>query len=119
MLTSTQLAKLARIKNYSTRYELIVENDGIRHLVVYTPRRNRQGLISAIECSVAHGLSALTGVDSITFSKRGDEPSAIVGKWRIRFSGRTQRDAIIQGELPWVGDLAPVRKACHEDANHN
>ena len=28
-----------------------------------------------------------------------------IGEWQVRFTGRTERDAIMNGELPYVGDL--------------
>jgi hypothetical protein len=30
--------------------------------------------------------------------------SKTMGEWAIRFTGRTEREAIIAGELPYIGD---------------
>ena len=49
-MTPTTLEKLKRIQNYATRYEVALSlSDGRKLLVCYTPRKNRAGLLSAIQ----------------------------------------------------------------------
>ena len=46
----TKIEKLERIKNYATRYEVALTlADGRKMLVCYTPRKNKTGLLSAIQ----------------------------------------------------------------------
>jgi len=113
MLTETQAAKLARIQNYRTRYEVIAEMPGrAPMLVCYLSSLSRHGLLEAMRGRSERIIKAL-GIgpdDTITFAgSTQTRPQAQIGAWTIRLSGRTQRDAIIAGEhpyLPEVSDLA-------------
>jgi hypothetical protein len=104
-LTPDQIRKLERIKFHSTRYEIeLVKPDGTAMLVCYSSRRSISGLIRAIRDRWAPIVRA------------GNIPEGAIG-YRIgsaraynfengtiiRFSGRTQRDAIMRGELPFIG----------------
>jgi len=92
--------KLARIKNYSTRYELVaIHSDGRKVLVGYTPRRGRSGLYDMLATNGPAWVK-FSGAENVTFGKRVAD-GAISGDWSINFSGRTQRDAICNGELPF------------------
>jgi hypothetical protein len=53
---------------------------------------------------------ALTGTSDITFAKRAGD-GATMGPWRIRWTGRTQREAANMGRLPWIGDLKETTTA--------
>jgi hypothetical protein len=99
--------KLERLRNYSTRYELAISHaDGRRYLVAYSPRNNRRGLFDAVRGRGA-AIVALTGADDMVFGNRAAD-GATVGAWTIRFTQRTQREAYIEGELSYVGDVANV-----------
>lgn len=52
-----------------------------------------------------------TGDNGITWATRAADGGRM-GAWTIRFTGRTQRDAIINGELPYIEDLAWILKDC-------
>lgn len=96
----TKQEQLARIARYSTKYELAATNNttGEKVLVGYT-RKGRNGLFASI---TRHADAAVRffGCEAITFAKRAAD-GATMGEWSIKFSGRTQRDAIIEGELPF------------------
>jgi hypothetical protein len=100
--------KLASLQNRATRYELVASHpDGRRFLVAYCGRKNRQGLFSAVAGRAA-AMTALTGDESIHFGKRAAD-GGTMGEWTIRFSGRTQRDCYLEGELEYIGrDPAPA-----------
>jgi len=72
-------------------------------LVAYTPKRSKAGLLDAIR---GKGATILTYIPDLpdtpyTYSKTS---GFILGDGtRINFSGRTQHDAIVLGELPFVG----------------
>ena len=99
--TNDVLAKLSRIKNYSTRYEMVATNatTGESVLVCYTPRNNRRGMLDAIR-NRAEAIKTLANTDAATVGRI----QVVVGDWTIRFSGRTQREAIIGGELRFIGN---------------
>jgi hypothetical protein len=96
-MTESQNIKLEAIKNRATRYELVLQRGAERLRLCYTGRKNRHGLIDAIRRNGAE-LVQLTGAEAF---KLEAGPAAIMGDWRLSFSGRTQREAIIAGELAW------------------
>jgi hypothetical protein len=100
-------SRLLRLKNRRTRYELVAEHpDGRRLLVRYTSRLGRRGLFDALQQDSAR-LCAVLGADAIHFGTRAGD-GGTMGEWKIRFTGRTQREAIIDGELQFYAELAPA-----------
>jgi hypothetical protein len=90
--------KLTRLQNRATLYELAaIHPDGRRILIAYCGRRSRHGLLDACRGHAA-ALVALTGDKTIGFAPRA-AGGATMGDWSIRFTGRTERDAIMEGEL--------------------
>jgi hypothetical protein len=91
-MTATQTAKLDALRNYGTRYEVVITNGADTLLVGYTGRKSRDGMIALIRL---HGerLVAFSGSEEFTTGKRADD-AITLGKYKIRFSGRTQREAI-------------------------
>ena len=98
-MTKEQERKLIRIKHYATRYELILANRGDSYLVVYSSSRSRGVVFDSVH-KWAQQIIAITGEDEMKMVKGG----ATLGDWKVRWSGRTQREAILEGELPFVGD---------------
>lgn len=98
--------KLDRLKNYHTRYELVATSGDRKVLLGYTTRNNRRGLWAVVtDESRVQAVIKLVGTESIHFAKRAAD-GATMGEWTIRFSGRTQRECYIEGELPYVTDIA-------------
>lgn len=101
MLSPEQSAKLERLRLFATRYEVeLVHPDGRRVLLGYTARKSRPGLRALARPRVAaiwRWLGVPQGSET-TWAKRGPE-IRVWGGGAIRFSGRTQRDAIMEGEL--------------------
>jgi hypothetical protein len=92
--------KLARIKNYSTRYEYIMTNGSVTYLVMYGPesgRQIRQGLDERLDT-----INKITGQDNIRMSK---PTKGKAGDWEFKLSGRTQRECILEGEHIFIGDV--------------
>ena len=85
-----------------TLYELAIEKGDRRFLVMYTSNRSRRLLLDSCR---KHGekLVALTGADELTLAKRAGD-GATMGDWRIRWTGRTQREAQ-DSKLPWIGEF--------------
>lgn len=94
--------KLARLKNRATRYELAATN-GTHTVLAGYARKGRSGLLSMIRKN-ADAWTTFAQADSIQFAKRAAD-GATLGKWTIRFTGRTQREAIIAAELTWFKEL--------------
>ena len=102
-------SKLARLKNYRTRYELAMTRGGQKLLVCYTDQRGRPGIISAVQSRVS-AMIWRTGVDRIDFAEFSDD-GATMGEWSIRFTGRTQRQAYIEGALEYCQHGMPLPKS--------
>lgn len=101
-LTPEQVAKLTRLQRRATVYEIVLTHNetGDRRLLCYSDRTRSR----VFRYAMKHGetLAAFCATDRW-------EPStaagvmATIGTWRISASGRTQREAIMHGELPWFG----------------
>lgn len=109
MVSAEKAAKLEALRNRATRYELVLEKAGAaeRLRLCYTSKKNRTGLMAAIRNNGPE-LVALTGASDFKITR---EPSALLGAWRVFFSGRTQRDCIVSdSELRWfaAGDSSRI-----------
>lgn len=104
-LTEEQERKLSRIKLYATRHELVLSHaDGRKYLLCYVVNSARRNTIFSIVSERAKDLIRVVGVENpiIHFAKRKAD-GATIGEWKVAFSGRTQRQAIIEGELTYIG----------------
>lgn len=100
-LTPAQERRLDAMRNRLTTYEVaLVTPSGAKFRVGYTQRRSFRGLLALV---VAYE-DAIARVSDLT----GDEPASRhggelrLGDATVRFTGRTARDAILEGELPGV-----------------
>ena len=84
-----------------TLYELAIENADQRILLAYCSNCTRRTIwkVASQHCD---RLMALTGAENIDFAKRAGD-GATMGAWRIRWTGRTQREAA-DSKLQWIGD---------------
>lgn len=87
-----------------TRHEITaVHADGRAFLVAYTPRLSRPGLFNVIQIRTPDIIAKL-GVaagDSFDMHLR-PRIHATIGGWTIGFTGRTQHEAKMAGELPFI-----------------
>jgi hypothetical protein len=97
-MTQNQIDKLEALKNYGSRYEIILERGAERVRLAYTSRKSGRGLRDAIHKNGAE-LVAFCGSEKMELGGRPME--YLIGGWSVRFSGRTQREAIQAGELAW------------------
>lgn len=105
MLTETQQNQLRRLHNYRTAYEVVAENrdTGERLLVQYTERHSTRGLWDALRTRVE---DVVRVCGATTATKMPSGKLALDGTpWVACFSGRTHREAIISGELPWIKEV--------------
>lgn len=98
--------KLARIANRSTRYEIIAfhATDYRSILIGYTGRKSFSGMLAMLRQNGPKFVS-LTGMTDDTTNKRERGALHFSNGWTVRFSGRTQRDAYIDGERPFIGSI--------------
>src|SRR5579863_4709606 len=85
-----------------TLYELaLIKGRSPLFLIMYTSHRGRRTLL---DCVYQHreSLVAITGADTIKLEKKSAD-GAMIGEWRINWTGRTQREAATS-KLPWIGD---------------
>ena len=97
--------RLARLKNYRTRYELVIDGPKGKFLVFYISRRNRAGLLIGLRERAGDGSLGII-VDPnlpLHFGKLARD-GATLGEYRVYFSGRTQREAYLGGELVFLPD---------------
>lgn len=100
-MEATLKRRLEALKYRTTLYELVIEKDGKRYLAGYC-RKGRNGLFGMLAKN-AEKIAALFG-DTVTFAKRASDGAYING-WHVHFTGRTERECIIEGELPFVCDI--------------
>lgn len=100
----TTLEKLSALQNYRTRYEIVAECGNKRLLIGYSPRVSRCGLLAAMQnvgpAIIQH--LAIGDGDTISWHTK-PRIHCLTSGWLIGFTGRTQRDAILAGELPFIG----------------
>lgn len=95
-------AKLARISNRRTRYELVA-TDGAQTLHAGYCGKGFPSILKMVNLH-HEAWAKLTGADRYSYTKAG----LVMGAWTLRHSGRTQRDAILGGELPWFKTAIPA-----------
>ena len=105
-MTQDQIRRLESLRNRSTCYELAAIRGEERVLIAYCLQHSRDGALRACRNRGQQIIDALkiSGTDMLVAGKKASDGFAI-GEWQVRFTGRTERDAIISGELPYVGDL--------------
>jgi len=104
-LSPDQIARLDRLANFATRYEAVLTlPDGRKWLVAYCGRKSRAGLLAAVRERGKAILARLPAeaADGDLLWKGGR--FVFTGGTTIAWSGRTQRDAICNGELPYVAE---------------
>lgn len=99
-MTTTE--KLERLRNRSTKYELVADG---KILAGYCPH-GKMNILKMLRKNGEAWAARISENDRIEFDDGGR--SAKVGPYQIRFSGRTQREAIINGELQWFEEAIPV-----------
>lgn len=82
-----------------TRYEVAVERGEDRYLVGYTARRSGRGLYAYLPGNEPLVMLVLDGLEDTPMKKRAKAIEFGTG-WTVRFTGRTERTALTEGELP-------------------
>lgn len=106
MMDAYTAKRLERLKYYSSSYEIALIGPEGKQLVAYTSRRSRRGLLDVIfEAARGKAIVAITGEEQFRIEKGA---KLALGAWRIEFTGRTKRQAILEGELPFILDNIPA-----------
>ncbi|HOZ48206.1 MAG TPA: hypothetical protein PK468_16465 [Candidatus Hydrogenedentes bacterium] len=79
-----------------TYWEAVVERVGERYLLAYIPRKTRRALFNAVR-NRGEAFVRFTGADRVMNAENLGLETA--NGWRVRYSGRTMRDAKNEGEL--------------------
>jgi len=98
----TKTEKLERLKNRATKYELAADG---RYLAGYC-QHGKLNILRMLQKNGEAWAKRITKTDLITFEKNGK--MATLGPFQIAFTGRTQREAISMGELPWFEEAIPI-----------
>jgi hypothetical protein len=108
-LTDRQLRRLESIKNYHTRYEaLLIGPDGQEILLGYTSRKSRRGLLEMLRRHPDDVLAFVQREGTVSYGRQMINFSS---GWRAVFSGRTERDAILLGEKPFITECEKPAEA--------
>jgi len=99
--------KVSRLVNYATKYELVLTNGSATYLVAYTARKGKTDLIKAIRARGESMLAICQLDDEARFTFTTPQSAQLGTDWTVRFTGRTQKDAICtQSEHRYVGTVA-------------
>lgn len=99
MLNTEQLRRLESLSNRSTAYEIVlISPAGERRLVTYAQNRSGRAL-RLVLVRFAERIVAFVGADEYTLAGRGPAPIGLGNGYSLAFSGRTERESIIAGEL--------------------
>jgi len=103
----TTQEKLERIKLRGTLYEMVatLPNES-RYLAGYC-NHGKMNILKMLQKNGEEWAKRIGEKDMITFDKGGR--IADMGNIKISFSGRTQREAIIAGELPWFKNIPELQ----------
>lgn len=105
-MTEVQTKRLAYIARYRSRYEVVMDLDGRRYRIGYTGRKSKRGMVAVI-CNCGVDLAArLAGIDT-EYRFGAGAVATLSGGWTVTF-GRTEREAVLEGELQSFRDLPIV-----------
>lgn len=96
--------RLDRLRDNPTTYEVVViRPDGRRRLLAYT--RRAKHLLRRAAARRARDVAIFVCVRDVVLTNVPKQDAVrIIGGGEVRFSGRTERAAIMEGELPDVRD---------------
>jgi len=97
MSNTVKTAKLENLKNYSTLYEVVLVNGTDSRLIGYG-RKSKSGLIATVQQKGDEILRVVDIPEDFNGAITAHSMD-LSGGWIAKFSGRTQRQAIIEGEL--------------------
>lgn len=111
-MTLETTRRLQSLQGRYSFYEVIAEKDGKRILIGYTQRRSRYGLLLALRARAAAVilLTECTEEDGQIVAGRRASDGFTVNGWTLRFSGRTARQAILEGEHEHINSVIKAQE---------
>jgi hypothetical protein len=101
-MTDAQRRRLESLRHHHTLYEVaLISPEGAKHLLCYTERSGRR-LRAAVVKRAARVLATIAD-DGAVVTAVTKESLTLTGGWVVRFTGRTERESIINGALPYIG----------------
>lgn len=106
-LSTDQLRRLDALANRPTLYEaVVVRGDGRCALLAYCPAKTKGALARVLASRASLVQQFVRAPVGTPATPVAGFPEIVLGRWgRVELSGRTKRDAICDGEHPYVGDL--------------
>jgi hypothetical protein len=111
----TTQQRLARLKNRQTLYECVAKHrtTGQTVLIMYSAKSKSRFFagISDNESKRGVQLVKLTGTERLEYAadpevkRLWSQFIGTMGDWLIGFTGRTQRECILESEEPYIGDV--------------
>ena len=101
---ATTIERLERLRNYGTLYEIELAGPDGQRFSLGCACKSRIALIQRVQARGRAIVNRLGLPEDVRFVVSGGRfPTVTIdGKYVVRFSGRTQRDAICGGELPAI-----------------
>ena len=99
MITQAGTERLEQLKYRPTLYELVVTSPDHTPMLAGYGRHGQSGMLSLLRKNGEAWAKHIADNDPVTFAKGGR--SCQFGKLEFRFSGRTEREAIMEGPLPF------------------
>ena len=100
----TKTEQLTKIRNRATLYEVVLTHQEHRSILVgYSRKKSFQGLVDALKDSFGDVCNLF---ESPLMEKVSSKQIGLPNGWFIQRSGRTQRDAICNGERPHVSTVS-------------
>lgn len=100
--------RLERLRHYHTRYEVVITNGRDTYLLWFSERgRTIKDLWNAIHKRAPHLLQLLQNPNQRA-TQDGHTIRLDGTDWIVKASGRTQREAILGGEHPFICDAFPL-----------
>jgi len=96
-MAMSTLERLEDLRYRSTVYEIVLTNGEVTRLIKYG-RKGRRSLIEAVQSKGSKILDVVDMSDDFQ-GKITTTSMDLSGGWYAKFSGRTKRQAIIEGEL--------------------
>jgi len=91
-------AKLENLRNHSTLYEVVICHSSGRSRLIGYGRKSRSGLIATVQQKGDEILRVVDIPEDFNGAITAHSMD-LSGGWIAKFSGRTQRQSIIEGEL--------------------
>lgn len=99
-MTKEQKLRLKEIENHTTDYEVVMTDGTTTYLITYTSPPTFEMMVRSMRCVAGE----INDVAPSPVWERGNR--ILAGTFELKYSGRTEREAILEGEHPYVVTVA-------------